>query len=152
MDHAIIGVIIKFTTGRDIRPMQSQEEQVNNQADGYQHFPTRFHQTRPNSFFFCCRCSALLVSSMLTTFKSLFISMRAHDFVNVISAVQVDGFTKGQLLRIFGKRLVDYPPSEDQRLSVFDAAWKIISTITNATEYIRAVEPWTEYICVNGRV
>lgn len=89
---------------------------------------------------------------MLTTFNSLFISNRANEFVNVISAVQVNGITKGQLLRILGKRLSDFPPMEDQRLSVFNAASKTISTITNATEYIQAIEPWTEYISLNAEV
>lgn len=78
--------------------------------------------------------------------------MRSNEFVNIISAVQVDGLTKGQLLRILGKRLLDYPPPDDQRLNVFNAAWKSMTTITNPTEYIRAVAPWTEYISTYASV
>lgn len=89
---------------------------------------------------------------MLTTFNATYISTRAHQFVDVISTIQVDGISKGELLRILGKRITLCPPVEDQRLAIFMAAWKTIGTITNAAEYIKSVEPWTEYVSLYASV
>lgn len=89
---------------------------------------------------------------MLTTFNATYISTRANQFVDVISTIQVDGITKGELLRILGKRITVCPPVEEQRLEIFMAAWKTIGTITNPAEYIKSVEPWTEYVSLYASV
>lgn len=90
--------------------------------------------------------SALLIGSILTTFTTPFIASRANELVKIIASTQVDGITKGQLLRSLGKRLCECTVLEDNHAEVFNGAWQTINTLTNANEYIQSVEPWTEYV------
>lgn len=88
----------------------------------------------------------MLIGSILTTFTTPYIASRATEFVKTVASTQVDGITKGQLLRSLGKRLCECAVLEDNHAEVFHGAWKTINTLTNANEYIQSVEPWTEYV------
>lgn len=71
--------------------------------------------------------------------------MRANKFVAILSNSNHDGVTKGQLFRLLGLSLCKQSPQDDQKLSVLNGAWKTINTLTQASEFIHCIEPWTEF-------
>lgn len=75
--------------------------------------------------------------------------MRANKFVHILSTSNHDGVTRGQLFRLLGLSLCKQSPPEDQHLSVLNGAWKAITTLTQASEFIQCIEPWAEFASTN---
>lgn len=75
--------------------------------------------------------------------------MRANKFVHILSNSNHDGVTRGQLFRLLGLSLCKQSPPEDQHLSVLNGAWKAITTLTQACEFIQCIEPWAEFASTN---
>lgn len=75
--------------------------------------------------------------------------MRANKFVNILSNSNHDGMTRGQLFRLLGLSLCKQCPPEDQHLSVLNGAWKAITTLTQASDFIQCIEPWAEFASAN---
>lgn len=96
-------------------------------------------------FFF----SGLLLQSLLSSYKPHFIAARANKFVHILSNSNHDGVTRGQLFRLLGLSLCKQSPPEDQHLSVLNGAWKTITTLTQASEFIHCIEPWAEFASTN---
>lgn len=93
--------------------------------------------------------SGLLLQSLLSTYKPHFVAIRANKFVNILSNSNHDGVTRGQLFRLLGLSLCKQTPPEDQHLSVLNGAWKAITTLTQASDFIQCIEPWTEFASSN---
>lgn len=89
--------------------------------------------------------NGLLFQSLLVSFKPHFIAARANKFVAILSNGSNDGSTKGQLFRLLGLSLCKHAPHDDQKLSVLNGTWKVITTLTQASEFIACIEPWVEY-------
>lgn len=94
--------------------------------------------------------NGLLINSILTTFKCNFIANRANKFVAILTTSTTEGITKGKLLRSLGICLNQCLPPSEQRLPIYNTAYKIISTITNPTEYMLCIEPWSQYCTIFG--
>lgn len=92
------------------------------------------------------RHNALLVQTLLNSFRHDFIASRSFDFVDLIKAGSGEGITKGSLFRILGQILTNTSPPNDQRLMILNECWKSINTLTNVSEYVNCVEAWTQYV------
>jgi len=91
----------------------------------------------------------------MTSFPLEFISLNALLFINIITKNTnqlTEGITKGELLKTLGYCLSKKPPAADQRLTVLNNAWLIITNISNIHEYIATVDMWTQYISENFSV
>ncbi|XP_058057478.1 VPS35 endosomal protein sorting factor-like [Anopheles bellator] len=91
------------------------------------------------------RNPALLLQSMLQSFRSEFIAVRAAQLVQTLSAVSEEGLSRGQLLRLLGSILGHTPPPAEQRATVLANAWKTISSMGSVEEYIQCAEMWAQY-------
>lgn len=89
--------------------------------------------------------NGLLFQSLLASFKPHFIAARANKFVAILSAGSNDGATKSQLFRLLGLSLCKQAPHDDQKLSVLNGTWRVITTLTQVSEFIACIEPWVEY-------
>lgn len=90
--------------------------------------------------------NAILLQTILNTFRHDFIKLKANDFVLLITATSGEGINKGTLFRQFGIILTDAVPASDQKLMILNDCWKNINTLTNVAEYINCVEGWTTYV------
>lgn len=93
--------------------------------------------------------SGLLLQSLLSSYKPHFIAIRGNKFVHILSNSNHDGVTRGQLFRLLGLSLCKQSPPDDQHLSVLNGAWKTITTLTQASEFIHCIEPWAEFASTN---
>lgn len=92
--------------------------------------------------------SGLLLQSLLTSYKPQFIAMRANKMVHILSNSNHDGVTRGQLFRLLGLSLCKQSPPDEVK-SVLNGAWKTITTLTQASEFIQCIEPWAEFTSTN---
>lgn len=88
---------------------------------------------------------ALLMQSIMQSFRSDFIALRAVPFVDILSSISVEGLSRGHLLRILGSILSHTAPPAEQRALVLNAAWRTISSMGNTEEYIQCAEMWAQY-------
>lgn len=87
--------------------------------------------------------------SVMQSFRPEFISVKALDFVLILSKTDNEGFTRGTLFRQFGNILSLFPCPVDERLMVLNEAWKAINTITNVDDYVSCVELWAKFVAEN---
>lgn len=88
---------------------------------------------------------ALLMQSIMQSFRPDFIALRAVPFVEILSTVSVEGSSRGHLLRILGSILSQTAPPTEQRALVLNAAWRTISGMGHTEEYIQCAEMWSQY-------
>ncbi|XP_058453184.1 VPS35 endosomal protein sorting factor-like isoform X2 [Malaya genurostris] len=95
----------------------------------------------------CCdrKYPALLMQSILQSFRPEFIALRAVQFVEILSSSSVEGISRGQLLRMLGAILSQTPPPPEQRAVTLNAAWRTVSSMSNAEEYIQCAEMWAQF-------
>jgi hypothetical protein len=82
----------------------------------------------------------------MTTFKPDFVSMRSLKFASILSTCTTTGHSRGQLLRVFGQCLNRCSPPDEQKLQVLSNTWRVITTLTDSTEYLLCVEMWAQFI------
>lgn len=75
--------------------------------------------------------------------------MRANKFVQILANSNHDGVTRGHLFRLLGSSLCKQSPPEEQHLAILNGAWKSITTLTQASEFINCIESWAEFVSVN---
>ncbi|XP_052903515.1 VPS35 endosomal protein sorting factor-like isoform X2 [Anopheles moucheti] len=88
---------------------------------------------------------ALLLQSMMQSFRSDFIASRATHFVQILSTISVEGLSRGQLFRLLGSILSHTPPPTEQRVAVLTNAMKTISSMGNVEEFMQCAEMWAQY-------
>ncbi|CAG9805529.1 unnamed protein product [Chironomus riparius] len=93
--------------------------------------------------------SSLLLLTILHSFRPEFISSRSVEMVSILAETNNEGITKGSLFRQLGNIVSLFPPPVEQRVLLFNEAWKTISTITNVGDYMACVELWSQYIASN---
>lgn len=93
--------------------------------------------------------SSLLLLTILHSFRPEFISLRSIEMVSILADTNNEGITKGSLFRQLGNIVSLFPPPVEQRVLLFNEAWKTISTITNVGDYMSCVELWSQYIASN---
>ncbi|XP_076750545.1 VPS35 endosomal protein-sorting factor-like isoform X2 [Xylocopa sonorina] len=96
--------------------------------------------------------SSLLLNSILTAFKPSYVAGRAADFVNLIIAVEDDGFPQYLLFRSLGESLVlESPPKEDCQ-SILNIIWKYITELTNPNKFMHCIEIWIQFAAIHFSV
>lgn len=93
--------------------------------------------------------SSLLLLTILHSFRPEFISSKVIEMVSILADTNNEGITLGCLFRQLGNIVSLFPPPVEQRVLLFNEAWKTISTITNVKDYISCIELWSQYIASN---
>lgn len=93
--------------------------------------------------------NSLLLLTLMHSFRPEFISLRAVEIVSILADANSEGITKGTLFRQLGNIVSLFPPPVDQRVAVFNEAWKTVNTITNIGDYMSCIELWSQYIASN---
>ncbi|XP_028669604.2 VPS35 endosomal protein-sorting factor-like [Erpetoichthys calabaricus] len=91
--------------------------------------------------------NALLLNSIMSAFRSEFIAARAMDFIMMIKESDEAGFPKHLLFISLGRSLACADPPENDRLTVLNEAWKVITKLRSQQDYINCAETWVEYTC-----
>ncbi|XP_055549188.1 VPS35 endosomal protein sorting factor-like [Wyeomyia smithii] len=89
--------------------------------------------------------SALLMQSILQSFRPDYIALRAVQFVEILSSITIEGLSRGQLLRMLGYTLSNTAPPAEQRALALNSAWRTVSSMVNAEEYIQCAEMWSQF-------
>ncbi|KAJ7305823.1 hypothetical protein JRQ81_010189, partial [Phrynocephalus forsythii] len=91
--------------------------------------------------------NALLLNSVMSTFRAEFIATRSMDFIAMIKECDESGFPKHLLFHSLGSNLALADPPESDRLQILNEAWKVITKLKNPQDYINCAEIWVEYTC-----
>ncbi|ESO85799.1 hypothetical protein LOTGIDRAFT_195736 [Lottia gigantea] len=93
--------------------------------------------------------SALLVNSIMSAFNPQFIAARSNLFTDMIKECEDTGLPKHLLYRTHGLCLVMADPPADQKLTVLNDVWKVVTKLKNPSEYIGCAETWIEFVAKN---
>lgn len=93
--------------------------------------------------------NSLLLMTILHSFRPEFITAHATELVAILSDTNSEGISKGALFRQLGNILSLFPPPLEQRVNVFNEAWKTVNTITNVSDFVSCVELWSPFIASN---
>ncbi|XP_035389122.1 VPS35 endosomal protein sorting factor-like isoform X2 [Electrophorus electricus] len=91
--------------------------------------------------------NALLLNSVMWAFRAEFVAARATDFISMIKDCDETGFPKHLLFGSLGRSLACADPPESERLPILNEAWKVITKVRNAQDYITCAEIWVEFTC-----
>uniref|UniRef100_A0A8C9TBZ2 VPS35 endosomal protein-sorting factor-like n=1 Tax=Scleropages formosus TaxID=113540 RepID=A0A8C9TBZ2_SCLFO len=73
--------------------------------------------------------NALLLNSVMWAFRAEFVAARATDFIGMIKDCDEAGFPKHLLFGSLGRSLACADPPENERLSILNEAWKVITKV-----------------------
>ncbi|XP_076300980.1 VPS35 endosomal protein-sorting factor-like isoform X2 [Lasioglossum baleicum] len=96
--------------------------------------------------------SSLLLNSVLTAFKPSYIAVRAIDFLNMIIAIQDDGYPQYLLYRSFGECLIQESPPKEDCQTILNIIWKYITDLTNPNKFMQCVEIWIQFTAIHFSV
>ncbi|XP_038125096.1 VPS35 endosomal protein-sorting factor-like isoform X2 [Cyprinodon tularosa] len=91
--------------------------------------------------------NALLLNSIMRAFRPEFVATRATDFIGMIKDCDESGFPKHLLYGSLGRSLGCADPPESERLTILNEAWKVITKVRNAEDYMNCAEIWVEFTC-----
>ncbi|TRY58965.1 hypothetical protein DNTS_033933 [Danionella cerebrum] len=91
--------------------------------------------------------NALLLNSVMWAFRAEFVATRATDFIGMIKDCDEAGFPKHLLFASLGRSLSCADPPENERLSILNEAWKVITKVRSPQDYINCAEIWVEFTC-----
>ncbi|XP_051958239.1 VPS35 endosomal protein-sorting factor-like isoform X2 [Xyrauchen texanus] len=91
--------------------------------------------------------NALLLNSVMGAFRAEFVATRATDFIGMIKDCDEAGFPKHLLFASLGHSLSSADPPENERLSILNEAWKVITKVRSPRDYINCAEIWVEFTC-----
>ncbi|XP_060527823.1 VPS35 endosomal protein-sorting factor-like isoform X2 [Cylas formicarius] len=93
--------------------------------------------------------SSLILNTIMSGFKPMYISERALQFLDMITGCTDDAIPLHSLLRTLGLCLSVCPPPSDQRKSLLIHVWRNIGQLNNTNEYMTCVEVWTPLIALH---
>nr|XP_031837161.1 VPS35 endosomal protein sorting factor-like isoform X1 [Nomia melanderi] len=96
--------------------------------------------------------SSLLLNSILIAFKPSYIAVRAIDFLNLITAIQDDGYPQYHLYRSFGECLIKESPPKEDCQTILNIIWKYITELTNPNKFMYCVEIWIQFTAIHFSV
>ncbi|XP_068610312.1 VPS35 endosomal protein-sorting factor-like [Brachionichthys hirsutus] len=91
--------------------------------------------------------NALLLNSVMRAFRAEFVAARATDFIAMIKDCDEAGFPKHLLFGSLGRNLACADPPESERLTILNEAWKVVTKVRTARDYINCAEIWVEFTC-----
>ncbi|KAM9424671.1 VPS35 endosomal protein-sorting factor-like isoform 1-T1 [Pholidichthys leucotaenia] len=91
--------------------------------------------------------NALLLNSVMRTFRPEFVAARATDFISMIKECDESGFPKHLLFGSLGRSLACADPPESERLTILNEAWKVITKVRSPQDYVSCAEIWVEFTC-----
>lgn len=90
--------------------------------------------------------SALLLHSIMSSFKSDFVATHSVDIMNaVLVGASVEDINKFQLMRMLGSVLAEKSISTEDRYVIMDAALKFVTSLRDANDYMPSLEAWAEF-------
>lgn len=100
--------------------------------------------------------NGLLLNTIMASFKPDLIAERALSFVEMINSCYSDNsnesFPSYILFRTLGLCLTVQPPPQEDRRQVLNNVWKVVTTLTDAQEYVNCAEVWAQYAVVHFTV
>lgn len=90
--------------------------------------------------------SALLLHSIMASFKPEFVANYSVDMMNTILLnASVEDVTKFQLMRQLGSVLAEKQISPEDRYVIIEAALKFVTSLRDAKDYMACLEAWAEF-------
>ncbi|XP_064405950.1 VPS35 endosomal protein-sorting factor-like [Halichondria panicea] len=89
---------------------------------------------------------SLVVNAVLNNFRPEYISSRALMFADMIRDCEEIGMPKYKLYVSLGHCVVSADPPQDDKKTLLNNVWKIVSKITNPAEYIACTQIWIEFV------
>lgn len=87
--------------------------------------------------------NGIVLHYVLSSFPSNYISTRARDISLLIK--EAEFIPKYKLFTAFGKTLVSTPPPREDRLSLLNEVWKVVTKLEDPSSYLSVAEVWIEY-------
>ncbi|XP_058794245.1 VPS35 endosomal protein-sorting factor-like [Phymastichus coffea] len=92
--------------------------------------------------------SALLLNTILTSFKPMYVTSRAMEFINLIETCQDNGYPQYHLYRSLGECLIrESPPKEDLQI-ILNIVWKYLKTMKDSTRFMSVMEVWIQFVAI----
>ncbi|RZF44922.1 hypothetical protein LSTR_LSTR013788 [Laodelphax striatellus] len=88
--------------------------------------------------------SALLLNTVMTSFRPSYVSSRALYFIELISACNTEGYPQYLLFKSLGNCLS--VAETESPLQVLNEVWKVISKLEQPAQYIACAEVWAHFI------
>ncbi|XP_001604914.2 VPS35 endosomal protein sorting factor-like [Nasonia vitripennis] len=93
--------------------------------------------------------SALLLNTILTSFKPIYIVSRAMEFVNLIETCQDNGYPQYLLYRSLGECLIKESPPKEDCQHILNTVWKYMKGLNNYTRFMHVMEVWIQFTCIH---
>ncbi|XP_018335730.1 UPF0505 protein C16orf62 homolog isoform X2 [Agrilus planipennis] len=90
--------------------------------------------------------SALLINTIIVSFKPTFISVRAVEILEKIKRCIKQDFPVYILLSNLGYSINSCPPPAEHRKQILGDVWNIISQLGDPEQYINCAEIWIQYV------
>lgn len=90
--------------------------------------------------------NALLLHSMLSSFRPDFIAMHSTEFLNAVLKQEApEDIIKFQLMKLLGASLVERSPPPDDRHAIIEGALKYITRLKSVADYMASIDTWAEF-------
>lgn len=90
--------------------------------------------------------SALLLNTIMATFKPIYIASRALQFIQLVSSCDDKGFPHYLLFRTLGLCLSLSDPPIEHRAQILNDIWKVVTKLEKPEEYISCAEVWISFV------
>ncbi|KAK6625056.1 hypothetical protein RUM43_005347 [Polyplax serrata] len=90
--------------------------------------------------------SALLLNTIMATFKPMYIASRPLQFIQLVSSCDDNGFPHYLLFRTLGLCLSLSDPPTEQRPQILSDIWRVVTKLEKPEEYISCAEVWISFV------
>eukprot|EP00043_Microstomoeca_roanoka_P016135 m.163872 g.163872 ORF g.163872 m.163872 type:complete len:929 (+) comp16396_c7_seq1:53-2839(+) len=89
--------------------------------------------------------SSVLLNGVIASFPPQYVSSRASQFIHLIKEASDTGLPKYQLFQTLGFNVSMSPPPEDDRKTILNEVWSVVTKLERPEEYVACAEAWIEY-------
>ncbi|XP_011503755.1 PREDICTED: UPF0505 protein C16orf62 homolog [Ceratosolen solmsi marchali] len=92
--------------------------------------------------------NALLLNTILHSFKPIYIASHSLEFINLIEMSQDTGYPQCHLYRSLGECLIQERPPKDECQSVLNTIWKYMKNLKDSIRFMYVMEIWIQFIVI----
>ncbi len=93
-----------------------------------------------------CSNSSAFLEHILGAFKPQLVSLYATSMTQLIREADESATPKSRLYYMLGCALIQAAPPPEQRLQILNEVWKVVTKLTDTTEYMEIVQVFVEYL------
>ncbi len=93
-----------------------------------------------------CSNNSATLEHVISAFKPQLVSAYATSMTQLIRESEESGTPKSRLYFILGKALIQSAPPPEQRLQILNEVWKVVTKLTDTTEYMEITQVFVEYL------